>query len=102
MHKVALLGLCIALNLTAADSGDRAVALLQQRCSACHGEKMAMSGLRLDSRAAALKGGVRGPAVAPGAPNESRLWLAVIMMDFQLNGNGCNGSSGQKSIEFRL
>ena len=36
-----------------------------------------MSGLRLDTRAAALKGGTRGPAVSPGKLQESRLWLAV-------------------------
>src|SRR5437016_6311877 len=57
MHKVAFVGFLVAIRLTAAEPGDRAVAVLQQRCWTCHGEKMAMSGLRLDSRAAALKGG---------------------------------------------
>src|SRR5947207_6713315 len=76
MRKFALFGLYFALPLGAADSG-RAVAILQQRCLSCHGEQTAMSGLRLSSRAAALKGGARGPAVTPGDLGASRLWLAV-------------------------
>src|SRR6187551_3534518 len=47
--------------------------VLFQRCFSCHGEKEPKSGLRLDSRAAILKGGVRGAAVVPGKPEESLL-----------------------------
>jgi mono/diheme cytochrome c family protein len=52
--------------------------LLAARCLECHGEKKQESGLRLDSRATALKGGDSGsPAVVPGKPDESQLIAAV-------------------------
>ena len=48
--------------------------LLEKRCLACHGPKLAMRGLRLDSRAAALKGGESGvPAIVPGRSGEGLL-----------------------------
>src|SRR5690349_17030641 len=40
--------------------------LLSSRCVSCHGPEKAEGGLRLDSRAAALKGGDSGPALVPG------------------------------------
>ena len=51
--------------------------LLAAKCRSCHGETRALGGLRLTGRAALLRGGVRGPAVAPGKPAESRLIAAV-------------------------
>lgn len=47
--------------------------VLRQRCFACHGSATQMSGLRLDDRAAVLKGGNGGPVVVPGKSAESRL-----------------------------
>ena len=41
--------------------------LLVNRCYACHTDK-ASAGLRVDSRAALLKGGKSGPAIVPGDP----------------------------------
>ena len=38
---------------------------------------MEMSGLRLNSREALLKGGAHGPAVQPGDASKSRLYLAI-------------------------
>ncbi len=55
----------------------RASAILQQRCIACHGEKAAMSDLRLSGREDALRGGNRGPAILPGHANDSLLFQAV-------------------------
>src|ERR1700722_7465958 len=40
--------------------------IFAQHCLKCHGAKESQSGLRLDSLAATLKGGDRGPAVVPG------------------------------------
>ena len=40
--------------------------LLVDPCQRCHGAKKQEAGLRLDSRAALLKGGENGPAVVPG------------------------------------
>jgi hypothetical protein len=47
--------------------------LLVDRCQKCHGAKKQWSGLRLDSRAAALAGGDSGPAVIPGQPGDSEI-----------------------------
>ncbi|MBS0204878.1 MAG: PSD1 domain-containing protein [Planctomycetes bacterium] len=51
--------------------------LLVDHCFKCHGEKKEWGGLRLDSRAAILKGGDSGPAVVPGKPRESLLIQVV-------------------------
>jgi mono/diheme cytochrome c family protein len=52
--------------------------VLAAKCLECHGDKKQESGLRLDSRATALKGGDSGsPAVVPGKPDESLLIAAV-------------------------
>jgi hypothetical protein len=51
--------------------------ILVERCLKCHGPQKQSSGLRLDSRAAALKGGDTGPAVVPAKPAESLLVQAV-------------------------
>src|SRR5688572_8251937 len=47
--------------------------LLAERCWSCHGPAEQKSGLRLDSRAAALKGGASGPAFAAGRSEGSAL-----------------------------
>ena len=47
--------------------------LLVSKCIECHGEDTQESGLRLDSRAAILKGAEQQPVVLPGAPDKSRL-----------------------------
>ncbi len=52
--------------------------LLDSRCITCHGAEKQKGGLRLDSRAAAVKGGESGPAVIPGKPAESLLLDAVL------------------------
>jgi mono/diheme cytochrome c family protein len=50
--------------------------LLAGNCYACHTESM-LGGLRVDSRESLLKGGKLGPAIVPGAPEESLLIQAV-------------------------
>src|SRR5262245_27492951 len=47
--------------------------LLKEKCQSCHGAHQQLSGLRLDSRNAALAGGNRGVAIKPGNSQESRL-----------------------------
>ncbi len=51
--------------------------ILQSRCVSCHGPDKQKGELRLDSRAALLKGGNSGPAAVPGKPAGSRLILLV-------------------------
>ena len=47
--------------------------ILHERCYLCHGAQQQMSGLRLDSREAALKGGATGAVIVPGDPTASKL-----------------------------
>ena len=47
--------------------------LLQATCVKCHGQLTQKSDLRLDTAAAARKGGVSGPAIIPGKAAESSL-----------------------------
>jgi mono/diheme cytochrome c family protein len=54
----------------------QALALLGASCLACHGAD-AKGGLDLRTRASALKGGTRGPAVVPGRAAESLLYKVV-------------------------
>ena len=51
--------------------------ILIDRCQDCHSIDLAESKLRLDSLAGLLKGGLRGPAIVPGKPEESLLIRAV-------------------------
>src|SRR6185295_12355117 len=55
----------------------RVAPVLTANCSACHNQRLRTSNLALDSRAAVLTGGNRGPSVKPGSPNESVLMRAV-------------------------
>jgi mono/diheme cytochrome c family protein len=55
--------------------------VLAENCFKCHGEEKQEENLRLDSRAAALAGGDRGPAVVPGKPDESLLVKAINHLD---------------------
>ena len=67
----------LALPIAAEDLPDRAVQILKAQCSGCHSSATAMSGLRLDTRDALLKGGSRGAAVKPGSASSSLLVQAV-------------------------
>ncbi|MFQ5734548.1 MAG: DUF1549 domain-containing protein, partial [Planctomycetaceae bacterium] len=60
--------------------------LLEARCFKCHGpkSKKLKGGLRLDSRAAVLKGGETGPAAVPGKPKKSLLIEAINYDDLEM------------------
>jgi hypothetical protein len=63
---------------TAIDFFEKSVRpVLIESCQKCHGPQKQSSELRLDSREAILKGGLSGPAVVPGKPDESLLVQAV-------------------------
>src|SRR6187549_2587946 len=51
--------------------------ILVDSCQKCHGPDKQESDLRLDSREAAVKGGVTGPAIVPGDPAKSLLIAAI-------------------------
>ncbi len=50
---------------------------LSRHCIACHGPETQESGLRVDRRAELMSGGDRGPALVPGKPLASWIYLAV-------------------------
>ncbi|MCX6879462.1 MAG: hypothetical protein NTW21_37510 [Verrucomicrobia bacterium] len=54
--------------------------ILEERCGSCHNGSKLKGGLRLDSRAAMLKGGATGTAVEPGNPMASLL-LTRLRLD---------------------
>src|SRR5262249_23931149 len=51
--------------------------LLMDRCFKCHGGEKINNGLRVDSRAALVKGGYSGPAIVPGQAAKSLLMKAL-------------------------
>ncbi len=55
--------------------------LLIKRCGECHGEKEQNSGLRLDARFAAFKGGDGGPVIKSGKSTESELVRRIASED---------------------
>src|SRR5262245_19495400 len=78
---LALLPVLITIRfLTAAEGVDyvRDVKpILAANCYACHGAKVQMSGLRLDTGATILKGSMTGPVVVPGKSAQSEL-IAIV------------------------
>jgi mono/diheme cytochrome c family protein len=55
--------------------------LLAQKCYSCHGPRAQQSGLRLDRRQAALRGGDYGPVIIPGKSAESKLIRRIVNGD---------------------
>lgn len=55
--------------------------VLGEICGECHGAQKQEGGLRVDSLAALLKGGTRGPALVPGEPEQSWLIRAIRRED---------------------
>src|SRR5882672_6834314 len=47
--------------------------ILEKKCFQCHGETLKMGNLDLRTRESMLKGGDKGPAIAPGKGDESLL-----------------------------
>jgi len=55
--------------------------ILAQKCYSCHGDVVQQSGLRLDKRQNALRGGDYGPVIVPGRSAESKLIRRVVNGD---------------------
>ncbi len=60
------------------DAAREALPLLKAHCYQCHGGDQKQGGLRLDSRAFMLQGGVSGKAIIPGNPAASLLMARVL------------------------
>ena len=82
-------GLCVAalqlpqrLSADEVDFNRDIASILEERCWSCHGEDEQESGLRLDLRVKALRGGDSGlAAVVPGRPDKSYLIDVVRHLD---------------------
>src|SRR5262245_23965470 len=80
---IALLAPLVAWPAAAADPAQdefvekRVRPVFAEHCFECHGPTKQKSGLRLDSRAAMLKGGDNGPALVPKDPDNSLIIQAV-------------------------
>src|SRR5260370_29502580 len=55
--------------------------ILSLKCHSCHGEDAQQSGLRLDKRQNALRGGDYGPVIIPGSSAESKLIRRLVNGD---------------------
>src|SRR5215468_8144563 len=78
VSSMLLAGLAVAQELppaakTKVDFARDIEPLLSKRCLVCHGPQQQMSGLRLDQKEAALKGGASGADIKPGDSAGSRL-----------------------------
>src|SRR5687767_7644902 len=51
--------------------------ILERSCLGCHGVDSRLAGLDLRSREAALKGGLKGPALMPGNAEKSLLYKLI-------------------------
>jgi mono/diheme cytochrome c family protein len=76
----ALLTICAAPSLAAtAVTFDHDIRpFFEQACSKCHGDGMAMAGLKLTSESAVLQGGKSGPAIVPGKSGDSLLLKRIL------------------------
>jgi formylglycine-generating enzyme required for sulfatase activity len=81
MGSVALL--LVAGTAQAADKVDfklQVKPILESSCLSCHDEKHPKGELRLDTQAAALKGGEKkGPSIVAGKPDKSSLYTTTIL-----------------------
>ena len=76
---------CVIVSVTAAadeiDFEKQVRPLLIARCGECHGPQDQQSGLRLDARHTAFRGGDSGVAIVPGKSGESELLRRVTSSD---------------------
>src|SRR5215510_14777697 len=77
-----LVGLpCAAWTKAAPDYGAQVKPILAARCFGCHGPRQQQSGLRLDLRQNALRGGDYGVVIVPGHSAESKLFQRLVGSD---------------------
>src|ERR1043166_5658719 len=72
-----LVTIAVALPAAAADFSKDIQPIFEKSCYSCHGPKLQMGGLRLDSKKTALSGGPSGAVIQPGKPPGSLLYRRV-------------------------
>src|SRR4051794_41057297 len=81
LMSLSAIAVCVPLAAQTVDFEKQVQPLLAQKCYACHGEEVQQSGLRLDRRQAAMRGGDYGPVIIAGKSAESKLIKRVINGD---------------------
>ena len=91
VFRQTILAACLGFLVTPAAANDsleffenRVRPVLAANCWSCHGSELQHGGLRLDSRAALMRGGGRGPAIVLGDPSASLLVRAVRHQGLQM------------------
>ncbi|MCA9213560.1 MAG: SUMF1/EgtB/PvdO family nonheme iron enzyme, partial [Planctomycetales bacterium] len=78
--RILLFGFCVhACAAETVDFENHIKPIIESACLHCHNEGNAEGELRLDSLAAALRGGSNGPAIVPGKSGESRLLQLTLL-----------------------
>jgi len=67
--------ICVCAQSPAFDRDIRPI--LESSCHNCHGPKLQMGNLRLDSRASAMQGGASGTSIRPGKASDSLLYQRI-------------------------
>ena len=70
-----------AASATAVDFDKDVRPILESKCLQCHGAAMKLAKLDLSSREAMLRGGERGPALVPGSPEKSPVYMRVAGLE---------------------
>ena len=81
VSALALVSSPISSALAAVDFAKEIKPVLEQNCTKCHGEEQKKGGLRLHTKADALKGGDNGVVLVAGQPDKSPLYTATILPD---------------------
>src|SRR4051794_8225969 len=81
LMSLSAIAVCVPLAAQTVDFEKQVQPLLAQKCYACHGEEVQQSGLRLDKRQNAMRGGDYGPVIIAGKSAESKLIKRVINGD---------------------
>ena len=91
----------IAASLACAADLPKAAAILEAHCLRCHNASVRMSGLSLVSEAGAAKGGLQGPAIVPGKPDESNLLRTALKpkADVTIGDNPSKRGAGPRSVQ---
>jgi mono/diheme cytochrome c family protein len=76
---LSLAGSALEARAQAVDFGRDVFPVLRKACFECHGAEKQRGDLRLDSRAAALRGGETAPALVPGKPLQSELYSRILL-----------------------
>src|SRR5687767_9586625 len=53
--------------------------ILEKYCLSCHGEERPKGGFRMTTKELSIRGGDRGPALVPGAPDKSPLYTTTVL-----------------------